>query len=162
MKKHFVLQWVTLAIVVGYAWTPTSYAQNSNGSQVSPDTRLRYVGKNRPSGEVWPETNLYFGSSKPDGTAVTPEFNNFLDHKVTPRFPDGLTLLVGLGECRNSSGTILNSVVIERACPGPGNEIEAEDTLPANNASSQARGKITIAQDKHHHWGACERIYPRS
>jgi hypothetical protein len=108
MKKHCVPQWVTLAMVVAYAWTPVGYAQNSNGSQVSPETRLRYVGKNRPVGEVWPETNLYFGSSKPDGTVVTPEeFNYFLDHEITPRFPDGLTLLVGLGQFRNSSGTIL-------------------------------------------------------
>ncbi|MEW6731553.1 MAG: DUF3574 domain-containing protein, partial [Acidobacteriota bacterium] len=43
-------------------------------------------------------TELYFGSAKPDGTVVTEaQFQQFVDQVVTPRFPDGLTLLVGLG-----------------------------------------------------------------
>ncbi len=35
------------------------------------------------------------------------EFKGFLDSEVTPLFPDGLTLLTGAGQFKNSSGTII-------------------------------------------------------
>jgi hypothetical protein len=46
---------------------------------------------------------------KPDGSEVTTEeFQQFVDEKVvTPRFSDGLTLLMGLGQFRGSSGVIV-------------------------------------------------------
>src|SRR5215207_3250304 len=37
-------------------------------------------------------TELFFGSSRPDGSMVTEaQFTQFLDQEITPRFPDGLT-----------------------------------------------------------------------
>jgi hypothetical protein len=49
--------------------------------------------------ETYKRTELFFGSSKPDGTAVTPaEFELFLDKEVTPAFPDGLTWLPAHGQ----------------------------------------------------------------
>ncbi|MEW6733585.1 MAG: DUF3574 domain-containing protein [Acidobacteriota bacterium] len=60
------------------------------------------------TGFSFARTELYFGSAKPDGTVVTEaQFQQFVDQVVTPRFPDGLTLLVGLGQFRDSSGTII-------------------------------------------------------
>ena len=59
-------------------------------------------------GETWRRTELYFGTSKPDGAVVTiQEFEDFVDEIVTPRFPDGLTLLTGDGQWRNSAGVII-------------------------------------------------------
>ena len=59
-------------------------------------------------GSVWAKSELYFGTQKPDGTEVTDEeFNQFLDEVITPRFPDGLTLLTGDGQFRNSQGIIV-------------------------------------------------------
>lgn len=59
-------------------------------------------------GEVWVRTELYFGTSKPDGQQVTEgEFNEFVATHVTPRFPDGLTLLTGYGQFRGASGEIV-------------------------------------------------------
>lgn len=50
-------------------------------------------------GDTYKRTELYFGSSKPDGTAVTPaQFELFLDKEVTPAFPDGLTWLNAHGQ----------------------------------------------------------------
>lgn len=58
--------------------------------------------------EVWGRTELYFGSQKLDGSSVSEEeFNQFINTEVTPRFPDGLTLLTGYGQFKNSSGTII-------------------------------------------------------
>jgi len=59
-------------------------------------------------GEIWAKTELYFGTSRPNGPPVSDEkFNRFLDQQVTPRFPDGLTLLTGSGQFRNSGGVII-------------------------------------------------------
>lgn len=49
--------------------------------------------------EAWVRGELYFGTSMEQGVGVIPDdFEAFLDAEVTPRFPDGLTLLTGLGQ----------------------------------------------------------------
>jgi hypothetical protein len=61
-----------------------------------------------PDSEPWVRSELYFGTTKDDGTAYSEaEFEAFLDNEITPRFPDGLTLLAGLGQYKNSEGTIV-------------------------------------------------------
>lgn len=56
-------------------------------------------------GEAFKRTELYFGTEKPDGSEVTEqEFEDFVDDKVTPKFPDGLTVLAGDGQFRGSDG----------------------------------------------------------
>ena len=60
-------------------------------------------------------TELFFGTAKADGTAVTDEeFFAFIDAVVTPRFPDGLTLLKGDGQFRGENEEIIkeNSFVL--------------------------------------------------
>ena len=50
-------------------------------------------------GDPYKRTELYFGGSRPDGSAITPaEFESFLDKEVTPAFPDGLTWLEAHGQ----------------------------------------------------------------
>jgi hypothetical protein len=58
--------------------------------------------------EPWLRTELFFGLSKPDGAAVSEaEWNAFLDIEVTPRFPDGLTVLAGAGQWQDDDGDIV-------------------------------------------------------
>jgi len=53
-------------------------------------------------------TELFFGTAKPDGVPVTDEqFMAFLDAQVTPRFPDGLTLLKADSQFRGEDGDIV-------------------------------------------------------
>ena len=60
-----------------------------------------------PGSEPWVRGELYFGTTRDDGTPYSDEeFAAFLDAEITPRFPDGLTLLTGLGQWRNSAGEI--------------------------------------------------------
>lgn len=69
---------------------------------------------------IWSRTELYLGSQKPDGTSVSEaEISQFIDTEVTPRFPDGLTLLPGYGQFKNSSGTIIREkfFVLILFCP---------------------------------------------
>lgn len=52
-------------------------------------------------------TELFFGTAKPDGVVTEEEFIVFLDQEVTPRFPDGLTLLRADGQFRGEDGLII-------------------------------------------------------
>jgi hypothetical protein len=53
-------------------------------------------------------TELYFGTDKPDGGKVTDEdWDKFLESDVTPRFPDGFTVLEGSGQYKDESGKIV-------------------------------------------------------
>lgn len=61
----------------------------------------------RLAGDVFKRTELYFGSEKPGPDVTRKQFDRFVDRKVTPRFPDGLTLLTGYGQFRESDGKIV-------------------------------------------------------
>jgi hypothetical protein len=53
-------------------------------------------------------TELFFGSERPDKPEVSDvEFKQFLDEQITPRFPDGLTVLKGFGQFREADGDIV-------------------------------------------------------
>jgi hypothetical protein len=58
--------------------------------------------------EPWVRTELFFGTAKPDGTTVTDaEWEAFLDEVVTPRFPDGFTVLSGEGQWQGEDDQIV-------------------------------------------------------
>jgi hypothetical protein len=63
--------------------------------------------------EPWIRAELYFGTSKPDGSVV-PEsaWRTFLDEEITPRFPAGLTVLEGYGQFLTSKGVITKETSI--------------------------------------------------
>jgi hypothetical protein len=93
--------------------------------------------------EPFMRTELFFGSARPDGSAVTEEdFRHFLDKEITPRFPDGLTLLVGNGQFKHGTGIVRErSFVLILLHPGP---------TPASSANVDAirqAYKTRFAQD---------------
>ncbi len=50
---------------------------------------------------------LLFGRAMPDGQSVTPDaWASFLADAVTPRFPDGLTVLDGNGQWQDPAGRL--------------------------------------------------------
>ena len=59
-------------------------------------------------GQMFMRTELVFGMSRSNGPDITEtEFRGFIDGVVTPKFPDGLTLLSGDGQFKSSTGTIV-------------------------------------------------------
>src|SRR5262249_55629660 len=57
--------------------------------------------------KVLVRTELYFGMSRAGDQDVTAEqFAAFLQDAITPRFPDGLTVLDGTGQWREPNGVI--------------------------------------------------------
>jgi uncharacterized protein DUF3574 len=72
--------------------------------QLAAEERIK---KPTAAAEVWARTELYFGTNKLRGEVTDSEFATFVDAEVTKRFPEGLTLLTGYGQFRDSSGTLI-------------------------------------------------------
>ncbi len=52
--------------------------------------------------------DLIFGMGRKDRPEISEEdWRTFLEQEVTPRFPDGLTVIAGQGQWRNPSGAII-------------------------------------------------------
>jgi hypothetical protein len=68
----------------------------------------RRNAETRFAGDAFVRTELFFGSERSGLPEVSPEeFDHFLDIAVTPCFPDGLTVLTGKGQFRESDGQIV-------------------------------------------------------
>lgn len=80
--------------------------------------------------ESWSRTELYFGLSRPDGSEIgAAEFESFVDREVTPRFPDGLSLLDAEGQWRGADGAIVEEdsrvlVLLHPGTPDVSGELE--------------------------------------
>ena len=88
---------------VGVAAVPVAFGQTEQPvgqgcSLVAPEAEA----------EPWVRTELFFGMAKPDGTAVSEaEWQAFLDAEVTPRFPEGLTVLSAAGQYQGEDEQIV-------------------------------------------------------
>jgi Protein of unknown function (DUF3574) len=61
-----------------------------------------------PAGKHVARTELFFGLQKANGMEVNNgEFQRFLDREVTPRFPDGFTVISAQGQFKDARGAIL-------------------------------------------------------
>ena len=61
----------------------------------------------RGSAKAMARLELLFGSARRQGAAISDEeWTAFLDTEVTPRFPDGLTVLSGPGQWRGKDGHV--------------------------------------------------------
>ena len=59
-------------------------------------------------GQKMVRTELYFGSARTSGSPVSEkEWRAFLDTEITPRFPDGLTVIDGAGQWRTQYGELI-------------------------------------------------------
>jgi hypothetical protein len=58
------------------------------------------------SGTPFTRTTMYFGLTRPAGVISEGQWQNFLRDKVTPQFPDGLTVWEANGQWRSTNGRI--------------------------------------------------------
>jgi len=82
------------------------------GAVGAPAERATELARHHPArcadgADAFARIELFFGLSRPGGVITEADFKAFVDARVTPRFPDGLTLLSGSGQFRNASGTIV-------------------------------------------------------
>ena len=110
MRRLIVRFVSTAAITVSVLIVSPSYvAAQGEGQTQSRQVLRRPIPPGALKGSLnFARTELYFGTGKADGSAVSDEeFLAFVDAEVTPRFPDGLTLLNGSGQFKNSAGVII-------------------------------------------------------
>lgn len=108
-EKLFIPRILATALLLLSVMTPTAFAQYPVAEQ-SPTTIGAAGGEEekRLQTKWFVRTELFFGRNKADGTEVTEEeFADFLNQTITPEFPDGLTVLSGAGQFRESSGKII-------------------------------------------------------
>ncbi|MCX4822324.1 DUF3574 domain-containing protein [Streptomyces sp. NBC_01142] len=79
--------------------------------------------------EAFIETRLFFGTERPDGgpDVSDRQFMRFIDRKVTPSFPSGLTVQEGRGQWRDSNGTIEKERSYELILLYPATEAHVRD-----------------------------------
>ena len=89
-----------------------------------------------PAGmERFAEYRLFFGRSR-DGVEVVTDaqWHAFLAEEITPRFPDGLTVMDAAGQWRDASGTIVrerSKVLLVLAEPGPAGMRRTDEIMQA-------------------------------
>src|SRR5262245_34948673 len=92
MKRFSSFRSLLVILLLAFTVPPAVVAQQGNNARV---------------GSNWARTELYFGTSMANGRVVSGEqFKAFLDAEITPRFPEGLTVLDGFGQFKNSTGMI--------------------------------------------------------
>jgi hypothetical protein len=102
----------SLAIVALVMWLSVAGAASAAQPLASMSEPLAVDAASAPlslfPATLFTRTELFFGSLKPDGSLVSEEaFRGFLDAEITPRFPNGLTLLTGLGQFLNARGVVI-------------------------------------------------------
>jgi hypothetical protein len=95
-----------LALLIGLA-SATGLSAAVSGQPAAPTASAMGAFSGVHS-DPFMRTELYFGSERPNKPEVSDaEFKQFLDEEITPRFPDGLTVLKGFGQFREGDGTII-------------------------------------------------------
>jgi hypothetical protein len=93
--------------LAGLALTGLALTACAAGPPAAPGGAVPAAGHN-PGCTPYTRTELFFGTSRAGGPAISEtEFEGFLDSEVTPRFPDGLTVLTGRGQFRGADGRLV-------------------------------------------------------
>jgi hypothetical protein len=105
--------WLALALMTFIA-APTAAGQQIDYqidyqivSEDPPPFQRRIPEAARTSPLAFARTELFFGTARPGGVVTSKEFQKFVDEKITPRFPDGFTLLKGGGQFRGEDDLIV-------------------------------------------------------
>jgi hypothetical protein len=108
MRRRLILKtFSTILFSLGVLTvTPGYVAAQEALAQARPMIR-RPLARNALKGSLsFARTELFFGTAKPDGVVTDDEFLAFLDEQITPRFPDGLTVLRADGQF-SSDGEVI-------------------------------------------------------
>lgn len=88
------------AVLIAFLWVsfvPVGVPASVHGDAVVATSIDRYI-----------RTELYFGLSKSDGSAISEsDWLRFVDEFVTPRFPQGLTVVEANGQWRGNDGRVV-------------------------------------------------------
>jgi hypothetical protein len=109
MHEFFMNRVLVLVLIVMSSVMPMAYGHNSLALFPSAVAEAQNGGETQVQldSELFVRTELFFGRNKPDGNRVSRrDWERFVDKVITPRFPDGLTVLEGIGRFVNSRGEV--------------------------------------------------------
>lgn len=111
--KHFMVTTLAAIAISGLS-SKTALAQvlPPDEGPFTHDPTVDFVRWNEPrcragfGAQSFFRTELFFGLSRPGGVVSEADFKAFVDARVTSRFPDGLTLISGMGQFRETNQAI--------------------------------------------------------
>lgn len=92
--SHCLVMAVTLVLGCGVVWA-------------GPSAQTSLQCASLPGAAPMVRTELLFGLARPGGVVSEAEFQQFIDDEVTPRFPQGLTLLLSRGQFKQADGNLV-------------------------------------------------------
>jgi hypothetical protein len=101
---------VTIALSLGCLFAGPVEAQQriAVAKQDRPILQRRIPDAARKGTLPFVRTELYFGTAKSDGTAVSEQdFREFVDQVIARRFPDGLTVVAAEGQFKGTDGVTI-------------------------------------------------------
>ena len=110
MTRYLTNKILVVAVLMTAVLTPAAYAQDRSDLCNLPQApaESRADGRKRAGADKFIRTELFFGTDRQDGPDVSEEeFQQFLNQVITPRFPDGLTVLTGYGQFLDSRDVII-------------------------------------------------------
>ncbi|MGW7072669.1 DUF3574 domain-containing protein [Streptomyces sp. NPDC054855] len=116
---------------------PAAYASFDTDTRSPGTTTTSQVSR----GHAYTETRLLFGTERPDGgpEVTDKQFMRFIDVKVTPWFPDGLTVQEGRGQWRDSNGKVERERTYELILLYPTSQAHKRDTRIENIRESYVK-----------------------
>jgi hypothetical protein len=111
MRRRFLRKpFFVFTLLATLLLAPAAYAQDQRAAAAAVmQTAAQETSdrQKRVTFESFIRTELYFGRNIPGGREVNrKDFDRFLSEFISPRFPDGLTVLNGRGQFLNSNGEI--------------------------------------------------------
>jgi Protein of unknown function (DUF3574) len=147
--KHFLPFAVLLALLLGLSY-------RSFSTQSAPSPTLHGDAAHPAKTQGWVDTHLYFGlgpADAPEKGVSEAAWRDFLDKEVTPRFPDGLSVVDVYGQWRGKQETVPERerskmlIIDYPATPANAAKIEAIRTAWKQLTHSQSVLKVTQPAD---------------
>ncbi|MBS1793790.1 MAG: DUF3574 domain-containing protein [Acidobacteria bacterium] len=108
MNKYLIILPI---MMIGFLLAAETGAATVNSNRPVPafsDSGIRKTPVPIYAADKFYRTELYFGTDIAGGGKVADaDWNRFLEETVTPRFPDGFTVLDGFGQYRDATGRIV-------------------------------------------------------
>ncbi len=146
---------ISLVAVTAFGALATQHLAQASAQQTITPT-LHGDPAHPPATQHWVDTRLYFGlgpdSDRSKGVTES-QWRDFLDKEVTPRFPDGLSVIDVYGQWRGKQQTIPERerskmlIIDYPATPANAQKIEAIRTAWKQLTHSQSVLKVTQPAD---------------
>jgi Protein of unknown function (DUF3574) len=121
---HITSRIAVAAVTLGSLAVPVGIAVAADSSPTQPLSASSCDGL---VGDDFVRTELFFGLSRPHGRITERQFDRFVDEVVTPRFPDGLTVLAGDGQFRLADGDIIEERSKLLILLHPGDDVDSKE-----------------------------------